>query len=78
MVLVKFHKGVEDRCKRACNNAFAVGDALIDEVKKVTGEEMGLNFVTKAQAETGITTSTYAFNLPPVKGGSEADNEALA
>lgn len=77
--LVANHTGVEDRCQRAYDNAAAIGDALVEVVRTYcSGHEMSLAFVTPEQANMGFTTSTFSFNLPPVPGASDVDNEALA
>jgi len=73
------HVGVEDRCQKAYEVAFSIGEVLRDEVKKHTGEDMPLRFVTPEDAAVrGLTTSTYSFNLPPLKGATEEDNAHVA
>lgn len=39
---------------------------------------MPIHFPTPESAKLGFTSSTYSFNLPPLKGASSEDNEALA
>jgi cystathionine beta-lyase/cystathionine gamma-synthase len=77
--LARNHAGVEERCGNAYMVARAVGDALCAAVRTYCdGYEMGLNFVTPAQAASGFTSSTYSFNLPPYPSGREGENAALA
>ncbi|CAM9268628.1 unnamed protein product [Ectocarpus fasciculatus] len=79
MFLVENHVGVEDRCQRAYNNAVVVGNALVEAVHaQANGHEMSLAFVTPEQAAQGFTTSTFSFNLPPLKSVSDDVNAALA
>jgi hypothetical protein len=62
--LVQNHDGNERRCREAYATATLVGDAVRDAVRKHTGKEMPLAFVTSEQASEGFLTSTFSFNLP--------------
>jgi len=77
-VLCDNHTGVEERCMKAYKLAREIGDALQDEVKKMTGAGMPLAFVSPANAADKFTSSTFSFNLPPPNGASPADLAALA
>ena len=57
--------------------ARAVGDALQAAVKKNTGKEMPLAFVSDENAKIGFTSSTFSFNLPVPEGASAAQTAAL-
>ena len=79
MFLVENQVGVEDRCRRAYENAVEIGNALVESVRShAGGYEMSLAFVTPEQAAAGFTTSTFSFNLPALAGASTEANEALA
>jgi cystathionine beta-lyase/cystathionine gamma-synthase len=77
--LCENHVGVEDRCRRAYDNAVTIGNALVESVRShASGYDMSLAFVTPEQAADGFTTSTFSFNLPGLAGATTAQNEALA
>ncbi|GMH85429.1 hypothetical protein TrST_g493 [Triparma strigata] len=76
--LVENHTGVEQRNRDAYNLAKEVGEVLCSQVKKSTGVDMPLAFVTAANASDGFTTSTFSFNLPPPPNASDEDKAGLA
>lgn len=78
--LVENHRGVEDRCARAYENAVALGDVLRGAVREHApgSPDMPLAFVSKEHAALGFTSSTFSFNLPPARGATADDNAALA
>ena len=78
MVLCKNWNGVDARCQKAYENAKACGEHLKDEVAKFSDEPMEMHFVTEAAAQLGLTTSTFAFNLPAKKNSSAAEKKQLA
>jgi cystathionine beta-lyase/cystathionine gamma-synthase len=77
-LLVANHKQVEERCQKAYEVADTVGRALVATVRAHTGETMALAFVKPEHAAVGITSSTFSFNLPGLRGEAAKDNEHLA
>ena len=55
--LIKNHIGVEIRCQKAYDQAFNLGQTLINAVKKATNKDMILNFVAPEHAAVGFTSS---------------------
>jgi len=70
------HRGAEERCKLAYELAKDVGEVLVKQVKKSTGQDMNLAFVSPANAKLNFTSSTFSFNLPsPPKATSKVKEE---
>ena len=78
LALIRNHRGVEERCRRAYAVATEIGRVLVETVARLTGTTMQLAFVTPAQAEAGFHTSTFSFNLPPPRGFTPEECAALA
>jgi len=76
--LIENHKNVEERCQKAYEAAAACGEALRKSVKEHCDYDMPLAFPTPEQAAVGFTSSTFSFNLPAPKNGSDEINAALA
>ena len=74
--LCENHRGVEERNAKSYIVARDVGAALQASVKRVTGSQMELHFVSPDTASQGFTTPTFSFNLPSTK--DDARNAALA
>ena len=77
-LLCENHAGVEERCENAYDVAKAIGDALMEEVKRATGEDMPLAFVSEINAKDGFKSSTFSFNLPPPPSASDEVKAGLA
>mmetsp|Transcript_8276 Transcript_8276/g.16710 ORF Transcript_8276/g.16710 Transcript_8276/m.16710 type:complete len:615 (+) Transcript_8276:49-1893(+) len=77
-ILCLNHLGVEERCTKAYNLARQIGDALVEEVKGMTGKDMALAFVGEEHAKVRFTSSTFSFNLPPPEGAGREELEGLA
>eukprot|EP00732_Lithocolla_globosa_P001106 Lithocolla_globosa_v1_NODE_498_length_3887_cov_84.322025.p2 type:complete len:620 gc:universal NODE_498_length_3887_cov_84.322025:1893-34(-) len=77
-VLCKQHEGVEVRLKKAYENAKEAAQHLKKVVKKTTGEEMEVKFVSDEQSAFGFTPATFSFNLPALKNVEAGVNEGLA
>lgn len=77
-ILCANHRGVEERNAKAYAVAREVGEHLVDTVKRVTGKEMKLAFVTPETAALGFTTPTFSFNLPAIEDAAPGVNEGLA
>lgn len=79
LALVKNHKGVEERCRAAYDVTVEVGERLCAAVKRATGEEMPLAYISPEQvAAGGFTSSTFSFNLPAPVGATTEENAELA
>jgi cysteine synthase A len=76
--LVENHANVEERCLKSYKVALGMGEFLQEAIKKKTGQDMNLAFVSPEEVERGFTSSTFSFNLPSPPGATEAINEAFA
>jgi len=79
-ILIKQHKGVEERCAGAYALQKVVGAALVQAVKEKTGKTMELSGITEEDRKRvpGITSSTFSFNLPPPEKSHDAIKGAMA